>query len=120
MKQSQWMLLKRNSVKFFIENDYTYIFGDPFRIPDEHYFINIMNKFNISFINRKITDVNWKENSDLKKYRKKPKTYSKLTNEMIKHILKSDTLFMRKVARECNLPSYFDTFTFPNLTLKYE
>lgn len=27
-RQSQWMLLKRDTVKFLIENDYTYIFGD--------------------------------------------------------------------------------------------
>lgn len=109
MKQNQWMILKRDTVKFFIENDYTHIFGDNFDVPDEHYFINIINKFNISFINKKITYTNWTENSDLKKYKKKPKTYSKLTNENIENILKSDALFMRKVGSECDLPSYFDT-----------
>jgi len=102
-KQCQWMLLKRDTVKIFIENDYTHIFGDNSHCPDEHYFINIMNKFNISFINRSITYVNWKECSDLKKYRTNPKTYSNLTNEMIENILKSDNLFMRKVGPECNI-----------------
>lgn len=92
MKQHQWMILKRDTVKHFIENDYTHIFGDNFIVPDEHYFINIINKFNISFINKQITYVNWNENSDLKKYRKKPKTYSKLTNKNIENILKSGAL----------------------------
>ena len=46
----------------------------------------------------------------MEKYKNKPKTYSKLTNENIENILKSDALFMRKVGPECNLPSYFDTF----------
>jgi hypothetical protein len=110
MKQNQWMLLKRNTVKKFIENDYTDIFGKKFNVPDEHYFINIIHKFNIPFINRKITYVNWNENSDSKKYKSKPKTYSKLTNEMIENILKSDVFFMRKVGPECILPSYFDSF----------
>jgi hypothetical protein len=108
MKQNQWMILKRDTVKHFIENDYTHIFGDNFVVPDEHYFINIINKFNISFINKKITYVNWSENSDLKKYKNKPKTYSKLTNENIENILKSGALFMRKVGPECKLPSYFE------------
>ena len=35
MKQHQWMLLKRDTVKFFIENDYTHIFGDNFLVPNE-------------------------------------------------------------------------------------
>jgi hypothetical protein len=117
MKQHQWMVLKRDTVKFFIENDYTHIFGDNSIVSDEHYFINIINKFNISFINKMITYVNWNEKSDLTKYNKLPKTYSKLTNENIENILKSGTLFMRKVGPECNLPSYFDTFYFNKLNL---
>ncbi len=114
MKQSQWMLLERKTVQFFIENDYTHIYSDIFA-PDEHYFINIINKFNISFINRKITNVNWNERSDLIKYRPNPKTYSLLTNKIIEDILRSDVLFMRKIESECKLPSYFDTFSFNKL-----
>ena len=44
----------------------------------------------------------------MKKFKKHPKTYLKLTNKMIENILKYDTLFMRKVGPECKLPSYFD------------
>jgi len=114
MKQHQWMLLNRTTAKFFIQNDYTHIFSDNFIIPDEHYFINIMNKFNIPYINCNMTFDNWFEDSDLEKYRKRPKTYSKLTNENIFNILHSESLFMRKVGPECNLPSYFDTFYLTN------
>lgn len=107
--QHQWIILKRDTVKFFIENDYTHLFGDGCNVPDETYFINIMNKFNIRSIQKVVTHVNWNEDSDhLKKYKKLPKTYSKLSNENIENILKSDALFMRKVGPECELPSYFD------------
>ena len=108
--QHQWIILKRDTVKFFIENDYTHLFGNHCNVPDETYFINIMNKFNIPSIQKTVTYVNWNEDSDMEKYKNKPKTYSKLTNENIENILKSDALFMRKVGPECNLPSYFDTF----------
>ena len=78
--QHQWIILKRDTVKFFIENDYTHLFGDGCDVPDETYFINIMNKFNIRSIQKVVTHVNWIEDSDdLKKYKKLPKTYSKLS-----------------------------------------
>ena len=68
-----------------------------------------MNKYNIPFIKRPITYVNWKEISDnSKKYRNYPKTYSILTNDMIENILKEKTFFMRKISPECELPSYFN------------
>ena len=61
-------------------------FGENFICPDEHYFINVMKKYNISFTNRLITYVNWSENSDLKKYRVKPKTYSILLTNKIQNV----------------------------------
>ena len=115
MKQNQWMILNRNTVRFFIKHDYTHIFGKNFFSSDEHYFINIILKFKGPFKNKKITYTNWGEKSDSKKYKSppiSPKTYTILTNEMVKNILKSNSLFMRKVCSECNLPSYFDNFTF--------
>tara|TARA_B100001248_G_scaffold198818_1_gene153181 strand:- start:778 stop:1539 length:762 start_codon:yes stop_codon:yes gene_type:complete len=108
--QHQWMILNRETVKYFIENDYTDIFGIRCDVPDETYFINIMKKFNIPSISKLVTYVNWSEDSDLSKYRKRPKTYSKLTNKIIQNILESNTFFMRKVGPECTLPSYFDKF----------
>jgi hypothetical protein len=101
-RQSQWCLLNRETVKFFIENDYTDKFGDKFFAPDEHYFISLLNKFNIYYIKKKITYVNWKEKSDLSKHRMKPKTYSLLTRKMIADIKETGCLFMRKVGEECS------------------
>lgn len=43
-------------------------------------------KFNIPFLNKCTTFVNWGENSDLKKYRARPKTYSTLTEEMLQGV----------------------------------
>jgi len=107
--QHQWMVLKRDTVRFFINNDYTHIFRNTITAPDEIYFINILNKFNISYKSKFVTYVNWDEESDLKIYRDKPKTYSKLNDETIHAILKRDCLFMRKIGPECALPSYFDS-----------
>jgi hypothetical protein len=108
-KQHQWMVLKRETIDFFLKNDYTNIFGNRFSIPDEHYFINIMIKFNISFLNKPITFIDRKNSSNIP-YKGAPRIYKKLTNEMIMDILKTDALFMRKVVSNCNLPSYFDKF----------
>ena len=105
IKQSQWMLLKRDCVKFFLENDYTNIFGNRFKIPDEHYFINIMNKFNIHSISKCVTYVNWPQHQCLH-----PKLYLNLTNNIISDILNTNALFMRKVHQNCELPHYFNKF----------
>ena len=67
-------------------------------------------KYNIPYLHKKMTYVNWSENSDLPKYKKKPKTYSVLTNEMVHTIIQEGCFFMRKVGPECRLPSYFSSF----------
>ena len=119
LKQSQWMVLKRDTVKFLINNDYTNHFGNDFYAPDEHYFINILKKFNIDYVNKRFIYINWNDRSDDLKYKPTPKTYSRLTNEIIENILNSEHnyLFMRKVSPECILPSYFDKIIYKN-TLK--
>ena len=108
--QHQWMCLTRNTVAFFIKHNFTHIFGPRSDVPDEHYFVNIMEKYNIPYLHKKMTYVNWSENSDLPKYKKKPKTYSVLTNEMVHTIIQEGCFFMRKVGPECRLPSYFSSF----------
>jgi len=109
----QWILLNRKTTKFVVENDYTDEFGTKCIVPDERYFGNILTKFNIEFKNKMSTFANWKQKSDSRKYRRLPKTYLKLKNSHVKEIIKKDCLFMRKVPEECELPSYFDNFTFP-------
>lgn len=110
-KQSQWMVLDRKTIKFFIETDYTSKFGDQSRCPDEHYFITIMSKFNISYSNNMVTYFNRDEESDdLVNNKPLPKTYDILTNDMVYSILyDTKCFFMRKVSDKCGLPSYFDS-----------
>jgi hypothetical protein len=111
-KQMQWMCLKRNDVAFFLQNDFTSIFGPRFLIPDEHYFITIMKKYKIPFHNKCITFANWRQKSDnMVQYRPFPKTYSSLSNKQIYIILRENTYFMRKVAKETVLPLYFDSLS---------
>ena len=102
-KQSQWIVLNRNSTKFFINNNFTYLYSDNFYAPDEHYFINLCIKFNINFLEKQITYTNWEDKKG------SPKTYFSLTNEFIHDIKKNnDILFIRKISNDCILPSYFD------------
>jgi hypothetical protein len=109
MKQSQWMSLKRDAVEYCVSHDHTDVFGDGFFAPDEHYFINILNKANIPVLNRCCTFVNWKDQSVSPLcQRPLPTTYTQLTNEVLQ-VLRTDYLFMRKVHASCELPSFFDT-----------
>ena len=102
-KQHQWIILTRKTLLFFILNDYTNIFTGSF-VPDEHYFINICNKYKISYINQCSTFVNWKEKSNNNIYRPYPKTYDTLTMEQIEKIRKTPCLFMRKISKSCQIP----------------
>ncbi len=110
--QSQWMLLKRETVKFFLDNDFINVFGRFFKIVDEYYFVNIMRKYDIEYKNKRITYINWNETSDSKNYRSLPKTYDKLTNDMVNLIIEDEKeyFFMRKISKSCILPSYFSNF----------
>jgi len=125
-KQSQWMVLTRDSVNWYLHNDYRYIWNNYlYNIPDEHYFISLANKFHIKYINKIITYVNWENEDNINKrsfHILNPKNgfdiamptgpvlYKNLTNDMIYTILKLDALFMRKIDKNCKLPSYFDNF----------
>jgi hypothetical protein len=108
---SQWLLLNRETVNFFINNNFLHLYSDSFSVVDEHYFGNICSKFNISYINKRITYVNWGEASDNVNDRIHPKTYELLTNEMVEKVLQSETFFLRKISEKCNLPSYFDNLS---------
>jgi hypothetical protein len=102
MKQNQWMLLNRETVLFFIKNNFINNFGYNFHIPDEHYFISIIIKFNIKYKNEFITYVNWTDKSDSKKYRMYPKTYCILNyKNVIKIRESSNFFFMRKISEDC-------------------
>jgi hypothetical protein len=107
-KQSQWCLLKRETVKFFIENNFLHRFNDMFYALDEHYFVNICNKFDIKYENFCITYVNWCDKNEDPNERDQPKTYIKLTNQIANKIIQENPcFFMRKISKSCILPTYF-------------
>jgi len=102
LKQNPCIILNRLTVDFFVNYDFTYLFNDNFYAPDEHYFVNLCNKFSIPYVNANINYSYWEYNN-----KGRPKLYYNITNEEI-NAIKSDTfLFMRKIAKECNLPEYF-------------
>jgi len=110
-KDSQWLILNRETTNFFINNNFLHFYSENFYAVDEHYFGNICNKFNISYINKSITHVNWFEKSDNINDRQYPKTYEILTDEMINNFLKYDFFFIRKISKNCKLPDYFDNLS---------
>jgi hypothetical protein len=108
--QSQWCIFNRDTIRFFIENDYTSKFGEESYCPDEHYFIMIMKKFDINYTFTDITYFNREEKSDNPKRKPYPKMYDILTNDETTKIINTTTcLFMRKISDKCILPSYFES-----------
>ena len=75
-KQSQWMTISRNDLKFILEfgnlDDYRTVFA-----PDEHYFINLFDKYQRKYLNRITTYVDWGNNNPT------PTTYNNLDIELI-------------------------------------
>lgn len=132
-KQHQWCCLKRETVLFFLNNTYFLnYFGINSEIPDEHYFITIIEMFKIpykdqlmtyvDFDNYSKTDKNflkinnsdmfckWKNNLKNGSVNPHPKYFKNLTNDLILDIKKKNPniLFMRKIDKKCNLCSYFN------------
>jgi len=102
VKQNPCLILNRQTVEFFINNDFTYLFNDKFYAPDEHYFVNLCNKFNINYVNSNINYANWEFN-----HQGRPKTYNELTIEEVIHKRTEGFMFMRKISKECIVPWYF-------------
>jgi len=103
-KQHQWILLKRDLVEWYINN----IYFDDFKninTPDEYYFINLFNRFNLSkkykLKSQPLTFVNWNELSNNPKYRILPKTYDYLSEMEYNLITKNNYLFLRKISDIC-------------------
>jgi hypothetical protein len=109
-QSSQWLLLDRNTLDYFLKNNFLYLFSDDFHAADEFYFSNLCNKYNINYDNNFITFVNWSDKSDNEEDRPYPKTYECLTNEMIEQMKETACLFVRKISNKCILPSYYDNF----------
>jgi len=102
IKQNPCIILNRQTVEFFINNDFTFLFNDNFYAPDEHYFVNLCNKFNIRYFSSRINYAHWEWNHE-----GRPKTYNELTIQEVMNLRKDGYMFMRKIGRECNVPWYF-------------
>jgi hypothetical protein len=90
-KQHQWMVLNRNTVKLIIDTRFhTDNFKNTFA-PDEHYFINVIIKYNYPFVNRKLTYVYWKDCT------KHPKTFAKIDEYVLAKLRIKGYFFLRKV-----------------------
>ena len=101
-KCSQWCAINRETVKFLIENNYLHYYKN-MNCSDEHYFINLFDKFNISYKTFNITFDNWKNFSKNKKYRALPKTYEEVNENEIKEARYTQALFFRKVVPETSI-----------------
>jgi hypothetical protein len=95
-KQSQWMVLKRDHVKFILENDYVKYFKNAI-VPDENYYINVFKKFYKNFdsenTNIVTTHVDWSING------LHPKTFDEVDINDFTHI-NNGPLFLRKVGEK--------------------
>ena len=117
LKQHQWMILNRELVKIILQHNYVNIFSQLYA-PDEHYFINLLNKINPSLmdkvINQMTTFVNWKDyevdtgirychNGKAYQYRKiRPKTYNYISTQNVLDAKAQGCLFFRKVSSDCD------------------
>ena len=106
-KQSQWCIINRDDIKIMIDknNDYTDLYKNVFA-HDEHYFINISEKFNLKYDdNKSISFDNWNadELDSNSKYNKLPKTYLNVTINDIEKARNEEALFFRKVVPETKI-----------------
>jgi len=101
-KQKPCTILNRTTAELFAYTDFTYLFNDNFYAPDEHYFINLCNKFSIPYLNSHINYSHWEWN-----HQGRPKTYNELTIEEVNHLKSQNYMFMRKIGKNCIVPLYF-------------
>lgn len=101
-KVSQWMILNRETVKFLVDHDHTELYADMFA-PDEHYFVNMLDRYKIEYEKRDITYVDWKNPSTNPKYRPLPKTFDVVKFNDIKKARSYGCLFFRKIAKESKI-----------------
>ena len=98
-KVSQWLAVNQKTAHFLVTNDYTDLYRNMF-CPDEHYFANVLDKFNKPYNDRKLTCVDWNNPSLDPKYRPYPKTFTKLELSDIKKCRTTGALFLRKIVPE--------------------
>ena len=107
-KQSQWMILHRKDLDFLARNDITdSVYGARVFGADEHYFINLFDKFGVAYLNKSITSVDWSEPVVTKQpYHYSPKIYHSLERHQIAQARNDGNLFMRKISGDCRVPQF--------------
>lgn len=101
-KVSQWLILNQQTTQFVVANDHTIQYKNMFS-PDEHYFANILDKYNKEYTKRKINFDNWDEPSLEARFTPYPKTYTEINSNDIKKIRSSGALFLRKIVPETKI-----------------
>ena len=115
-KQSQWMCLDRAAAEFVLKSDFTSDFEDMFA-PDEHYFINVLQREGYPVqervLSRPMTFVNWRDYESAQVpedivdgkivYREeiRPRMYEVVTQEDLAGARRIGDLFFRKVSPTC-------------------
>lgn len=99
---NQWMVLTREHAEMCIKHDYTDTVFKNAHIPDEAYYLNVLNyhdkDFNENRVNRRITAA--------KMQNKHPRTYNKPTKfqlDMLRDFEGGECLFGRKVGKDIKL-----------------
>jgi len=105
-KQSQWMVLKRDHVKFILDNDYTDNFNKSI-VPDEHYYINLFKKYYQNFdeenINYPVTVVDWKNKTEPFH----PKTHLNVNLDEFKGVNAKELFAVNQISKEENQSLFF-------------
>ena len=98
-KHSQWISLNRESVNFFINNDYTEDYYGA-HIPDESYFGTMCKTFNIPYRNKNLLKTNWEKSNS-----RHPITYSTINDELAREWVTNGWKkpFVRKISWEAEI-----------------
>ena len=122
MKQSQWMLLRRDHASFVVHNNYTALFKS-MAAPDEHYYINVLKAkvkdFDKDNINYPITHVDWNSSTnnhpinydnevDLEEFRQSDSSYLFRNKPLpFNDTITPKSFFLRKVSYKAKIKNFY-------------
>jgi len=108
-KVSQWLAVNQETAHFLVTTNHTNQYQNMF-CPDEHYFANVLDKYNKPYEKRKLNFDNWDDPSLDPRFRPYPKTYTEISSSDLKKVRSSGALFFRKIISETkvNLQDLFE------------
>ena len=89
-KQSQWMVLNRSDASFFVKNQFINLFSKMFA-PDEHYFINLMDKYQRPYQDKIATYLEWHNNEG------SPNKFYNMDTLLIEKARQAGAIMIRKI-----------------------